>query len=107
MYNHETQTAPLVGCPSSNDVLGVFVQPRTLVSLTDDQLDKLAPLFLALKSGDAIWGQIWGDGMHVKVISPDDVTKVQRALGRQEHRTWATAAEAYEAGMQEDAPNKY
>ena len=87
------------------DVLGAFVQPRTLVALTDDQLDKLAPLFLALKYGGAIWGQIWGDGMHVKVISPKDVAKVQAALGRKENRTWGTAAAAYDAGLQEDAPN--
>ena len=62
-------------------------------------------MFLKLKSGGAIWGQIWGDGMHVKVISPKDVAKVQVALGRVEDRTWATSAEAYEAGLQEDAPN--
>ena len=43
--------------------------------------------------------------MHVKVISPKDVAKVQVALGRVEDRTWATSAEAYEAGLQEDAPN--
>jgi len=85
--------------------LTAFVQPRTLVELTDDQLDKLAPLFLALKSGGAIWGQIWGDGMHVKVISPEDVAKVQAALGRKENRTWGTATAAYEAGLQEDAHN--
>lgn len=99
------EITPAGGASALTDVLGAFMQPRALIDLTDDQLDKLAPLFLKLKSGGAICGQIWGDGMHVKVISPDDVTKVQAALGRQENRTWATAAEAYEAGRQEDAPN--
>lgn len=106
--NDKTQApsiTPTGAASASTDVLGAFMQPRTLIDLTDEQLDQLAPLFLKLKSGGAIWGQIFGDGMHVKVISPEDVTKVQAALGRQENRTWSTAAEAYEAGLQEDATN--
>lgn len=55
---------------------------RAFIPLTDEQREKLRPIFLAVaRRGGAVMAQIFHDGMHV-VALPDDIAKrVSEATG--------------------------
>ncbi len=59
-------------------------RPRVLIEFTEDQLEKLEPLFKLIQESDGhagLLGQVMPDGMVVKFCCPDLTAAIAAATG--------------------------
>ena len=75
------------------------------IKLTPNQLSKLNDMFCEMQPLGAIMAQIFVDGMHVKLLSPEEARSVQQSMvnfGISGGSVSNSAIESYERGIQRD-----
>lgn len=73
------------------------------IPLSEEQKELARPLLMKVKNGDAVFGQLWKDGMHVVLIDAENVKKLAEFIGSlpgmalpDEDRLCGSAKEAYD-----------
>jgi hypothetical protein len=51
-----------------------------VIDLTDEQRELLEPYIMSIKPGETMFAQVYGDGMRVKKMTPEQSTAIQIAL---------------------------
>lgn len=68
-----------------------------VVNITNAQYRKLEPYISSLKPGETLIAQVFGDGMRVKKLTPDQSVAVSIALGGRCHVHGPETNSAHEA----------
>jgi hypothetical protein len=68
-----------------------------VVDLTDEQHELLEPYIFALRPGETLVAQVFGDGMRVKKLTPDQSVALSIALSGRGHIHGPESNSAHEA----------